>query len=176
MPRSTLGPEEFATAFQRSGRSLWVLAAAWVGRGEASDLVQETARVAWERRGQFVPGSDSRAWFAQIARHLGANWRRRRRPVAADPGELPETAAPAPVTDATFDVDRLGLSDELAMGLSSLSEVARACLLLHVVMGHSFAEVASLMGIPENTAASHVRRARIAMREALAARAVPEPR
>ena len=177
MARPTLEPDEFTEVFARHGRTLWVLAAAWVGRSEASDLVQETARVGWERRGQFATGSDMRAWLAQIARHVGANWRRRQRPVPTSPEELPEVAAPKPVLAmATFDADGLGLPDELAAGLAGLTEIARACLLLHVVMGHSFAEVATMLDIAENTAASHTRRARMALRETLAARPIREAR
>jgi len=177
MARPTLRPDEFTEAFAQDGRTLWVLAAAWVGRTEASDLVQETARVGWERRDQFAPGSDVRAWLAQIARHVGANWRRRRHPIAVGPEALPEVAAPKPVLAlATFDADGLGLPDELAAGIAGLSEVARACLLLHVVMEHSFAEIATMLDIPENTAASHARRARMALRETLADQPVREAR
>jgi RNA polymerase sigma-70 factor (ECF subfamily) len=162
--------DEFSDAFARHGRTLWTLATAWVGRGEASDLVQETARVAWQRREQFVLGSDLRAWLSQIARHLGANWRRRRLPEPRAHEHLPEVHG-APEVRATwpFDADRNGLSDELARALADLPEVARACLLLHVVNGHSFTEIGTLLDIPENTASSHARRARLALRRALAA-------
>jgi RNA polymerase sigma factor (sigma-70 family) len=171
---SRLGADEFVQAFRRHGRTLWVLAAAWVGRGEAADLVQETACVAWQRREQFEPGSDARAWLSQIARHLGANWRRRLRPEPRAPEELPElAAAPRLVPALPFDADRHGLSDELANALAGLPEVARACLLLHVVLGHSFAEIATMLDVPENTASSHARRARTALRAALAPSPVP---
>src|SRR5262245_7562584 len=163
-----LGPDEFTDAFARHGPTLWMLAAAWVGRGEAADLVQETARVAWQRREQFVRGSDLRAWLSQIARHLGANWRRRKRPEPCAHEQLPEPhSAAEPRATWPFDADRSGLSDELARPLADLPEVARACLLLHVVIGHSFTEIATLLETPENTAASHARRARLALRAAL---------
>jgi RNA polymerase sigma-70 factor (ECF subfamily) len=164
-----LGADEFTEAFARHGRTLWVLAAAWVGRGDAADLVQETARIGWQRREQFVAGSDLRAWLSQIARHLGANWRRQKRPEPRAPEQLPEPhAVHERAATWPFDADRNGLSDELARALAELPEVARACLLLHVVNGHSFAEIATLLDIPENTASSHARRARLALRGALA--------
>lgn len=165
-----LGADEFTHAFADHGRSLWLVAAAWVGRAEADDLVQETARVAWQRRESFAPGTDLRAWLARIVRHLGANWRRRRSPEARADDELPEVAAPAPLPSGwPFDADRNGLPDELARALGRLPEVARACLLLHAVQDHSFAEIAAMLELPENTAQSHARRARTALREALAA-------
>jgi RNA polymerase sigma factor (sigma-70 family) len=163
-----LAAAEFEQAFARHGRALWLLASAWVGRGEAADLVQEVARLAWERRERFEPGSDERAWLAQFVRHTGANWRRRRRPMPVAPEALQPEARGEP-SFARHDADALGLPDELAHGLAGLPEAARASLLLHVVGGHTFAEIAPMLTLPENTVASHVRRARLALREALPA-------
>ncbi len=168
MPDPILSEAEFAAAFARHGRTLWVIAAAWVGRDDAMDLVQECARVAWQKRDRAVPGNDLRAWLAQIVRHLGANHRRQRRPIATDPVELAAVARPEPTWFEHLDVDALALDDRLAHALERLSEAQRAALLLHVVLGHSFAEVGELLGMPENTAASHARRARASLREQLA--------
>ncbi len=168
MDVATLDADAFVHAFAWHGRALWVVAAAWVGRTEAADLVQETALVAWRRRATFTPGSDLRAWLAQIVRNVGSNWRRRRAPDVRAPDDLPEPIAnlePAPV--AAFDADALGLTDELARALAALPAVARACLLLQVVMDLPFAEIATMLDLNENTAASHARRARLALRAAL---------
>lgn len=160
--------ETFTQAFAQSGRMLWVLACAWVGRDEAEDLVQETARVAWQRRGSFV-GGDTGAWLATIARQLGANWRRKRRPEPRANEDLPPAVVDArSVTgDWPFDADRAGLSDGLARALAGLGEVPRACLLLRVVLDMGFAEIGTMLGVPENTAQSHARRARLALNRAL---------
>ena len=161
-----LGADGFTQAFARHGRALWVLACAWVGRSDADDLVQEVARVAWQRRDTFG-GGDVAPWLATIARQLGANWRRKRRPEVRAPADLPEVAF-TPSPDAwPFDVDRAGLSDDLARALRGLSETARACLLLRVVLDLGFVEIGSMIGVSENTAASHARRAREALRAAL---------
>jgi RNA polymerase sigma-70 factor (ECF subfamily) len=173
MPGASLAADEFVEAFAQHGRSLWVIASAWAGRHEAADLVQEAARVAWERRAQYAPGTDARAWLAQIVRNLGANWRRRRRPELRAVEDLDGSKAPSPLVPLwPFDADRHGLSDELAQALAALPEVARACLLLQVVVGHSFAEIGEMLEIPENTASSHARRARLALRAALETTAV----
>ncbi len=173
-----LTEDEFVDAFARHGRTLWVLAAAWVGREDAMDLVQETARVAWQRRAAFARGTDVRAWLSQIARHLGANARRRRTPVATDPALLePEAPPRQPLHElaaSAIDPEGLGLGDEIAQALGALPEPQRAALLLHAVLGHTFAEIGTLLDMPENTAASHVRRARLQLRERLAA-APPAP-
>jgi RNA polymerase sigma factor (sigma-70 family) len=168
MSSPLLGSDEFADAFARHGRTLWVIASAWVGRPDAADLVQETARVGWERRQQFQAGGDVRAWLAQITRHLGSNWRRRSRLELLPPEGLQAVVAPPPLVPMwPFVAEQHDLSEGLTRALASLPEVARACLLLQVVMGHSFAEIGAMLDIPENTASSHARRARLALREAL---------
>src|SRR5204862_7351843 len=73
MAPDPLDESEFVDAFARHGRALWLLAAAWVGRGDAQDLVHETARIAWQQRGQFTRGTDRRASLAQVLRHTGSN-------------------------------------------------------------------------------------------------------
>ena len=156
----------FTAAFAQHGRTLWVLAAAWVGRGEAQDLVQEAARIAWQRRERFVVGTDFGAWVAQIVRHEGANWRRRRRPHTGV--EFDEPVAPAP-SPASTPIDAIDWPAELARPLQELAPEARASLLLHVVAGLSFAEIATMLERNENTVMSLARRARLALREALTA-------
>lgn len=168
-----LGADDFVQGLTTHGRSLWVLAAAWVGRGEADDLVQEIARVAWQRRDQFAAGTDLRAWLSQIARHLGANWRRRLRPVNVEDPPEPIARAPLPAPGWPFDADRSELPDDLAAALQELPEIARACLLLHVTMQMTFPEIATMLQIPENTARSHAQRARLTLRAALAHRQQP---
>ncbi|MCB9885492.1 MAG: RNA polymerase sigma factor [Planctomycetes bacterium] len=167
MSLTGLSADEFTAAFARHGRTLWVLAAAWVGRENAMDLVQETAALAWQRRDRFAPGSDARAWLSQIARHLGANERRRKRPLSVAPDELqPSAPLPAAHFDGS-DLASLDCGDEITAALRELPATQRASLLLHVVSGHTFAEIGAMLEIPENTAASHARRARLALAETL---------
>ena len=169
MRAGPLEADEFVQAFADHGRTLWLLAAAWVGREDATDLVQETARIAWERRAQFSSG-DARSWLSQIARHVGSNWRRCRRPALLDalPGNAPaEPVAPSTVPPHWPLRPDVHLSDHLARALAGLPETARACLLLHVVAEHTFTEIAAMLDLPANTVGSHVHRARAALREAL---------
>ncbi len=132
------------------------------------DLVQETAAVAWQRRDRFAQGSDVRAWLSQIARHLGANERRRRRPISVAPEELQPNAPPPTAAFDGHDLASLDCGDEITAALRELPAAQRASLLLHVVSGHTFAEIGAMLEIPENTAASHARRARLTLAAALA--------
>lgn len=167
MSRTVLAADEFVQAFADHGRTLWLLAAAWVGREEANDLVQETARVAWQRRDRFAVGTDLRRWLSQIARNVGANWRRRPRPLLGDDAS-PEPLAPAPNAPTWPLHPDVHLTDEVARALATLPETARECLLLNVVAEHTFAEIGAMLDLPANTVASHVRRARLQLRTALA--------
>lgn len=167
---ASLGADEFVRALTAHGQALWVLAAAWVGRNDADDMVQETACVAWERRHQFAAGTDVRAWLSQIARHLGSNWRRRLRAVTGEELTEPIARPPMPAPGWPFDADRSDLPDDLARALRDLPEIARACLLLHVTVGMTFPEIAAMLQIPPATAQSHAQRARVALRAALADR------
>lgn len=180
MAAPTLTGDDLVRAFVTHGRALSAVAAAWVGRADATDLLQETARVAWQHRSKFAVGGDLRAWLMRILRNVGGNWRRRRRPVGLDEVGAEDRAAPPCPFETGFDAESLGLSDELARGLAGLSETARECLLLRVVADYTFPEIADLLGIPQNTAQSHVRRAREVLRRALESgpggRVIPMPR
>ena len=109
-----------------------------------------------------------RPWLATITRQLAANWRRKQRPQALPPEQLPEQVAPdLPTVTWPFCADRAGLSDPMVRALGQLEETSRACLLLKVIEGLSFAEIAKLLDIPINTAMSHAHRARQTLAKAL---------
>lgn len=175
--------EEFARGFSEHARLLWLVAAAHAPRGDAEDVLQEAALAALRRLDAFPPGGSFPAWMSQFVRFTAANARRVRKP--ADPAEAhPEAAARAPLpaaavsTNGRLDADRAGLDDELLSALETLAPDARAALLLRVVLDLPVAEVAAALGLPENTVASHVHRARQALRERLApprAAARPSP-
>jgi RNA polymerase sigma-70 factor (ECF subfamily) len=173
-----LDPEEFAEAFGAASRSLWTLAAGWLGDpAEAEDAVQEAALLAYQRRGQFERGTNFAAWLATFVRNVVQNTgrkRSRRATTPVDPGQL------APLEDlrgvrVDLPIDARGrllddvadFDDRLLAALRELAPVARACLLLRVVLEHSYAEIAEILGVPEGTAMSHVHRARAALRERL---------
>src|SRR5690606_15111342 len=58
--------------------------------------------------------------------------------------------------------------DRVMRALKAVGEIPRACLLLRVIEGLEYAEIARLLEIPEGTAMSHVHRTRQLLRERLA--------
>lgn len=191
-PAGRLSPKDFEHLFAQSHSSLWLLAAGLVRvRGDADDVVQEAALQAVRRLPEFAPGTNFRAWMSQFVRYVAANHNRaRQRDHARRAGdESAVNQAVSPDTTSRIDsparpvIDRHGgliteqgaFDDRVTMALRELQPVARACLLLRVVGGHSFKEVAALLDLPEGTAMSHVFRARAALQRALSPSSAKAP-
>lgn len=151
-PRATLARAEFARLFDAATPTLRLVAAAEVGRLHADDAVQQAAITALASLDRFEPGTDFRAWMAAITRNAARNLRRsehahhrRERTLRLIPRrQRGEGDDHGPLFDA----------------LSQLPAAQRECLLLRVVGGHSYEEIATILDVPAATARSHVYRAR----------------
>ena len=173
-------PLDFASQFQASFRVLWMIAVGIVGDpATADDVVQEAALLGLEKQDQFKPGTNFRAWMAQIVRFVAANQARKLRRVRtsnleteAETVEQPRGTIDLRLGDhGELPVDQPFLDDEIIKALNSVSDVARACLLLRTLEDMEYTEIAKLLGIPEGTAMSHVHRTRQYLREHLAGHA-----
>jgi RNA polymerase sigma-70 factor (ECF subfamily) len=132
-----------------------------------ADVMQETYLAVWRAAGSFAGSSASgRAvgWLWTIAAHrLVDAFRRRARQNEVPAVPFAETIAPA----AEDEVMAGHVGQELEQALLSLPAEARQVLQAMVLDGFSVRETSLLLGVPENTVKSRVRRARIALREAL---------
>ena len=171
---------EFANELQAVYRRLWLVAAGLVGDpSDAEDIVQDTAIIAFRKRGEFRRGTNFAAWVTTILRHCAANHLRKktgRRTYPADPHEFDQqTAADGRSVGAgelvntrsdTREVSALQeeFDDDLLHVLNGLAPDARCCLLLRVVDSTSYTEIAQSLGIPEGTAVSHVSRSKHVLR------------
>lgn len=95
-----------------------------------------------------------RPWLYRIALNVARNRARRRVPAPEEIGERPD-GAPDPGMLA-LRAERLG---ELQRALTALPETPRAAVVLRYVEGLSYAEIGTVLHIPEGTARSHVHRA-----------------
>jgi len=140
---------------------------------EAEDLVQETFARAMDKRAQFIPGSNLRAWLCRILRNLSVDrWRRGK----ANPvGERLEDDEPAGdeivVGDALRgdrELERLRgvVADDIEKALSELSADARSIVLLDLE-GFTQEELAEVLGCNVGTVKSRLSRARAKLRELL---------
>lgn len=174
---------DFAARFGESWKVLWCAAVAIVrDRTQAQDLVQQAAVVGLENLNDFQPGTSFVSWMVRIVKNLALNEARsraRRRTSASDPATLDQSRFARPdhddrVTAAAIDgtgqvrPGQTEFDDAVMDALKTLDETARACLLMRVVLDLPYRNIALALDIPEGTAASHVHRARAAMRTRLA--------
>lgn len=135
-------------------------------REEADDLVQAACEKALVKQHQWQPGTRLDSWLYRIIQTQRVDHLRR--------------AKHAPVclpTDAMSDwedaqsADRAENEDLLRhtlRALDQLPEDQRAVMLLVVVEGQSYREVAEQLGIPQGTVMSRLARARLRVQELLA--------
>jgi len=184
-PWDVTDPHGFAARYSAAYSRLAVVAAGVAGDPSvAEDIVQDAAIIAFQKAGEFRPGSNFTAWLVEIVRRCALNHRRKtkgRRTYAADPlvlarlddrrthsgsgAELQAIATP----NGQLMPDQSAFDDQLVQALNELSEDARCCLLLRTVEKLSYAEISAMMEIPEGTAMSHVHRSRAMMRRRLSA-------
>jgi RNA polymerase sigma-70 factor (ECF subfamily) len=166
-----LDSSDFARLYDRHARELLGFFMRRTWDAEASvDLLAETFAAAFEDRRQFR-GEDlagARAWLYGVARNRLREYLRRGRVERRATARLGvERRA---LSDAEYDrIEELASSEELrerlGVELAKLSDQQRDVLRLRVVEGHSYSEVASRLGVSEETARARGSRALRALRE-----------
>ena len=148
----------------------------WCRNGsDAEDLVQETMVRAWRFFDRYEPGTNCKAWLFRILTNtrINAHHRAGRRPAEADSDAIESLAAPAPgeILDAPsrgeIAVFAHLLDDEMKAALESLPEPFRIVLVLAVVEGFSYKEIAAMLEVPIGTVMSRLFRARRLLQAAL---------
>jgi RNA polymerase sigma-70 factor, ECF subfamily len=151
-------------AFARVVSAYWDRLFRWLfqlakDRHRAEDLTQETFLKALAALNSFQAGTNFRAWLFRIGHNNFVNLKRSaKRPTVALPDEMSQPDRPDedPLTTA-------GEREELAKVAKAVQELPsdfRSALLLRAEQGLSFREVATVMGITEETARWRVFKAR----------------
>jgi RNA polymerase sigma-70 factor (ECF subfamily) len=144
---------------------------------DTEDLVQETIARALDRRAQFHPGTNLRAWLLAIERSLfvDAYRRARRGPLTQSLDDVEESIlysrgglVSSPSAESALLQE--WTDPDLVAGLNSLPEPYREAVELADVEGLSYAEMAQRMGCPLGTVMSRLHRGRSLLRQALADR------
>ena len=137
-----------------------------VGDGAADDVVQETFERLWRHAGRFDARRGSlEAWALRIARNAALGHLRRTRrhiDLAAAPEPADTAAGPA---DAVVLID---LTTGVRRAVAGLPQNRRVAV-EHVLAGHTLAQTAGRLGLPEGTLKSRVRAAYADLRVTLAA-------
>ncbi|GBQ89737.1 DNA-directed RNA polymerase sigma-E/Sigma-24/FecI [Acetobacter nitrogenifigens DSM 23921 = NBRC 105050] len=123
-------------------------------RAAAEDLVQDAVCNALSARESFVPGTNFGAWMHRILRNRFISDLRKQRNVT----DIEDVPASLLSTKSDHE-DRLAVKD-LAFALARLPEDQREALVLVVLQGMSYQELAELTGCAVGTAKSRVFRAR----------------
>jgi RNA polymerase sigma-70 factor (ECF subfamily) len=132
-----------------------------------AEVLQETYLAVWRAAGSFVGVADSgsaKGWLWTIAaRRLLDALRRRTRAASPPPAALIPAVSAAAEDDALVST----LGDPMAQALRGLAPELRDVLQAMVLDGLTVRETSVLLGVPEGTVKTRMRRARIALREAL---------
>jgi RNA polymerase sigma-70 factor, ECF subfamily len=144
---------------------------------DAEDLVQETITRALDRRAQFHPGTNLRAWLLAIERSLfvDAYRRARRGPLtqsldAVEEGILYSGGGMVPSPSAESALLQQWMDPDLVAALNTLPQPYREAVQLADVQGLSYAQMMQRMGCPPGTVMSRLHRGRKLLRQALADR------
>lgn len=140
----------------------------------AQDLVQESVLRAYRGFGQYMPGTNFRAWLFRIMTNTFINeYRRKSRGpqtidlAEIDPGDPHEVEFARP-GDLEHLTETLG--DDARRAIDELPPEFRLVFLLSTFEGFSYKEIAEIAGIPIGTVMSRLFRARAVVRNALLAR------
>jgi RNA polymerase sigma-70 factor (ECF subfamily) len=160
-------------AFSAADAEQWIprlrrYAIALTGNREAADdLIQDTLERAWRKRGLWQPGSDLRAWLFTVMHNVHVNGVRSIRPMESlDDNE--QGADRADAMPAAGSADGGVVLSELRAALARLSDEHRQVILLVGLEQMSYAEAASVLGVPIGTVMSRLARGREQLRRLLA--------
>lgn len=133
--------------------------------GLAEELLQDTLVAVWKNARSFEGRSTVQTWLMGIARRQAHNTLRQRKLPLADETELEGLAAadPEPEDFTLASVAR----DELVTAFRQLPPVQREVLVLTFVQELSYAETATILGVPIGTVKSRLSNARRALRTLL---------
>ncbi len=166
-----------ASAFEREALacvdSLYGTALRLTGNpADAEDLVQDTYLKAFRSVAQYRPGTNLKAWLFTILHNTFLNRRRRavREPISVEPAELERGSVG--LTPSSPTPEQLLLRDtldaDLQAALDALPDSFRQAVWLRDVEEFSYAEIASMLGIPIGTVMSRISRGRRMLYEQLA--------
>lgn len=133
-------------------------------RGEAEDVVQEAWLRAWRAFPRYKDDRPLINWLMRIAVNVARDrWRKKKPLDFVDLGsselELPDLD-PGPEQRLTSKEAR----ERLIHGVERLRPEHRMVVALRYDAGHSYKEIADILGVPLNTVRTHLRRAKSALR------------
>jgi len=136
----------------------------------AEDLVSETFIDVWQQASRFEARSKASTWLLGIARHKALSSLRQRRFDQLDDGAF--ALVPDPSDDPEADAGRQSSAAVLRACLRQLPPAQREILDLIYYHEQSIADVARIIGVPENTVKTRAFYARKRLAELMADRGI----
>ena len=170
----------FAELLARHRRPVYNFILRYLGdRNQAEDLLQEVFLRIVQGAGDFKGESKFTTWLYTIARNLCIDTARKmvfRRHASLDgttpgeDGEGPSLMDRIPHGGAAVDREAIGkeLQPQLARAVEALVHEQREVFVMREYLNLPFKEIASIVGVPENTVKSRMRYALEKLRESLA--------
>ena len=155
--------QAFAELVHRYSTPVFRLAVSILGQGfaaEAEDVTQEVFLKVHYAMGSFRGDAEFSSWIYRVAFNHAVNFKARaryRRP-HVDDAVLSNAVTTEPGPYRQLETARR--DQALSECIQTLPEVYQSALRLYYWLGASVAEVAELLGVPENTAKSYLHRAR----------------
>ena len=122
---------------------------------DAKDIVQDAFIKAFQNLGKFQFEKKFGPWLLTIVRNLSIDLIRRRKKVSAD--GLPDVV---PDTGCRTSAERRVLRGEIWSALAQLSQTQREIIFLKDYQGHTYLEIAEILGVPLGTVMSRLHHAR----------------
>jgi len=141
---------------------------------DAQDAAQDALILAFEKLGTFRGESQFYSWVFRIAYNAAVNSKRKTGPMSVslearrDASGL-EPADLNPSTEPSFGLEVSDRQRLVQQALGELSEEFRAAIVLKEIEQMSYEEIAEVVGIPLGTVRSRIHRARMELRQKLAA-------
>lgn len=131
---------------------------------DAADAVQAGLELAWKRRDSLREASALRPWLDRIVVNEAIRIARRRRSLLGRLRMGPREIPVEPIDERAASPDD---SADLRAAFDGLPADQRAALVLHLHLGYSVAETATIVGAPIETVRSRLRLGRERLRQAL---------
>jgi RNA polymerase sigma-70 factor (ECF subfamily) len=159
----------FAALFEVYGPRIFRYAVRLIGdTGKAEEVTNDTMMEVWKSAARFEGRSSVSTWIIGIARHLALNSIRGKRLPTVAVEAAAEVADDDPGADAAHDYD--ALKRTLRSALGKLTPEHRDVIELTFFHGHSYEEIASIVGCPENTVKTRMFHAKKQLKSLLGAR------
>ncbi|MDX1931151.1 MAG: sigma-70 family RNA polymerase sigma factor [Capsulimonadales bacterium] len=177
--RSRRGEREaFNQLVHRYERSVFNTAYRLTGSyDDASDIAQEAFVRAWNNLKSFRGDSAFSTWIYRIVTNVFLDDRKRKRARPSrsleEEMELDESSVVRQFEDPAPGPEEMAEGDErrrlLERAIASLPEAQRVMVVLYHTQGLAYEEIAEITGLPMGTVKSRLNRARLALRDKLAA-------